>query len=309
MVEVIAERGLWSFLSSNAAGWLVETDDPQPVRSFQIRKDPGVIVQSYIDLVQKVATVQYYNPDYVFLFRGQCRDYLRGSASTLKPPIFRAGKIDPPEKQGIPSKSEIKRRYTKLNMAERLIQEIYPHKHGRTRLRRQRIIRWAILQHYKVCDTPLLDLTQSLRIAASFATDKLEPFGYVYMLGFPSIAGPLTASAEAALQLVRLSTACPPEAWRPHVQEGFLIGEYPDIDETAQREDYRHAEFDFGRRVVAKFRFDSSRFWRDDSPFPLVPHGALFPDDGEALVEISKEIRERVESNHVHPKPRQIDPG
>jgi hypothetical protein len=297
LVEVIAERGLWSFLSENPSDWSGSKDDPQPVRCSQVRRDPGVIVRDYIDLVQKVATVQFYNPDFVFLFRGQKQDYMRSAASTLKPPIFRANKTDPPHKQGIPLKSEIKTRYEILNESESLIQEFYPHKHGRQKLRRQRIIRWAILQHYEVCDTPLLDLTQSLRIAASFATDKSEPFGYVYMLGFPSIAGPLTASAEAALQLVRLSTACPPEAWRPHVQEGFLIGEYPDIDEAAQREDYRHAEFDFGRRVVAKFRFEPSRFWRDDSPFPLVPYEALFPDDGEALVEISKEIRRKVESD------------
>ena len=38
------------------------------------------------------------------------------------------------------------------------------------RLRRQRILRWSILQHYEICDTPLLDVTQSIRIAASFAS-------------------------------------------------------------------------------------------------------------------------------------------
>lgn len=41
------------------------------------------------------------------------------------------------------------------------------------RLKRQRILHWSILQHYEVSATPLLDVTHSLPIAASFAHTTL----------------------------------------------------------------------------------------------------------------------------------------
>jgi hypothetical protein len=80
---------------------------------------------------------------------------------------------------------------------------------------------WAILQHYEVCDTPLLDVTNSLRVAASFATNNPAAEGPVlYVLGVPSLSGSITASSEQGLQIIRLSSICPPEARRPYFQEG-----------------------------------------------------------------------------------------
>ena len=45
------------------------------------------------------------------------------------------------------------------------------------------------------------------------------------MLGVPNLSGAITASAEAGLQIVRLSSVCPPSAVRPHIQEGYLLGD------------------------------------------------------------------------------------
>jgi hypothetical protein len=70
-----------------------------------------------------------------------------------------------------------------------------------------------------------------------------------------------------------------------------LIGEYPDIADVSQKEDYEHYEFDFGRRLVAKYRFDPSRFWVRGGPFPPIPRDALYPDDGDALVDLRRKIR------------------
>jgi len=51
-----------------------------------------------------------------------------------------------------------------------------------------------------------------------------------------------TASSEAGLQVIRLSSACPPEAVRPHLQEGYLLGEYPEIADYEQNAHYDYYE-------------------------------------------------------------------
>ena len=49
---------------------------------------------------------------------------------------------------------------------------------------------WTLLQHYEVCYTPHLDLTQSLVVACSFAqmsSAKTDPYSYVYVFGVPEL--------------------------------------------------------------------------------------------------------------------------
>ena len=93
---------------------------------------------------------------------------------------------------------------------------------GVDRMKRQQILRWAILQHYEVCPTPLLDVTHSLRIAASFASAHADNSAYIFVVGVPNLSGAVTASAEASIQTIRLSSVCPPTAVRAHIQEGYL---------------------------------------------------------------------------------------
>ena len=164
---------------------------------------------------------------------------------------------------------------------------------GRDRLKRQRILRWAILQHYGVCRTPLLDVTHSLRIAASFATQNTKGSdAFVFVLGVPHLSGAVTASSEASLQIVRLSSACPPEAVRSHLQEGYLLGEYPEIPDFAQNEHYKYSEMDFGRRLIAKFRLRCKTFWKSPN-FSPATLGALFPSDRhDQLFELTKAIHD-----------------
>lgn len=174
---------------------------------------------------------------------------------------------------------ELGRRYNVLKSAEAALVQEYEARGfpDAARLRRQHILRWAILQHYEICATPLLDVTHSLRIAASFASENASDEAYVFALGVPNISGAITASAEAGLQIVRLSSVCPPSAVRPHIQEGYLLGEYPDLASPDQKEFYRHHEIDFGRRLIAKFIFDPEEFWERSASFPRVPHRALYP--------------------------------
>lgn len=258
-----------TFLST---GW-----SDQPVSNSLIREDPGFEVSSYDKLVSSVAQVAFYNKDHVLLFRGQPIEHVTNaddiSRTVLKPSLFRAI-------LGEPLKLALPQRFARLKRAESLLVESWKKDElaGLEDIVRHRILRWSILQHYEVCKTPLLDATHSLRVAVSFAaagTNRRK--AVLYVLAVPQLSGAVTASAEAGLQIVRLSGICPPSARRPHFQEGYLLGEYPEIDTVEQKRNYEAFENDFCRRLIAKFRLDLSGF-RDDKIFPLLPDRALYPD-------------------------------
>jgi hypothetical protein len=289
-MDTVGQQKLWSFSG--------KSENAEVMECTAIRKSDGLEVHSFLELARKVAELQFLNRDLVLMFRGQPKDYKNQKKNTsLKPTIFRFGKDGK-----LPSQSILRKRFEKLSMAEFELVERYQQfegtgrkqKHSVTRLQRQRILRWSILQHYEVCDTPLLDVTHSLRIAASFASQRSEEYSYLMVVGVPNLSGAITASADAGLQIIRLSSVCPPSAIRPHIQEGYLLGEYPEIAESSQKEHYFHYEIDFGRRLVAKFKFRPDSFWRASEDFPQLPEAALYPPD-DPLKEMADQIRLTVE--------------
>lgn len=268
-MEKVGDKRIWSYFD--------QQQTPRQAANRTIRRGAGHQVKTYFWLAKKVAELQFLNQDHVLLFRGQQRDFRtsRKSSSLLKPSIFRlAGNKRP-------TKAVLKRRFEVLRSAETALIAKYAPENPKDleRIKRHRIIRWAILQHYGVCFTPLLDVTHSLRIAASFAThnnDTTEAF--VFAFAVPNLSGAVTASSEAGLQIIRLSSACPPDAVRPHIQEGYLIGEYPEISDYQQNTQYRYFEMDFGRRLVAKFRFNpNDNFWSEK--YPPASYEALHPNE------------------------------
>lgn len=278
-METIGEHKIWTIDGNGSAR---SARHPAP------RKGTGCLVGSFLELATKIAELQFRNRDYVLLFRGQSGDFRnRAAQSTLKPTLFRAA----PDGHSPPGPGELESRFIRLREAEqRLVQHYrlsgFP---GVERLERQRILRWSILQHYEICPTPLLDVTHSLRIAASFASIDV-PEAFVFVLGVPNLSGAITASAEAGLQIVRLSSVCPPSAVRPHIQEGYLLGEYPELTDFSEKANYGHQEIDFGHRLVAKFRFCPATFWRDPN-FPRVNRDALYPPrDQDPLFDLALKI-------------------
>jgi hypothetical protein len=243
-----------------------------------------------MELAKKVASLQFKNPEHVLLFRGQSKDHLNQKKNTtLKPSLFRPVRGTKTN----PDQSRLIQRFGFLDDAERELVFLYGEQsdfQGKKALQRRRILRWAILQHYEICFTPLLDVTHSLRIAASFASDEASESVFLYVLGVPNISGSVTASAEAGIQIVRLSSVCPPNAVRPHIQEGYLLGEYPDMPDFHQKQHYGAYEIDFGRRLVAKFKFDPRTFWNDPD-FPQVGRTALYPEAGDPLNEIASRLK------------------
>lgn len=266
-METIGKQQLWSFVDGEP--------DAKVTDCVAVRQNAGRHVSSYLELATLVAELQFRNSDHVLLFRGQSGDYKNTKGNTsLKPTLFR------PMTKGNPNAGRLLRRFAALAEAESRLVKEYERASllGLDRLRRQRIVRWSVLQHYEVCRTPLLDVTHSLRIAASFATHGAKHEAFIFVLGVPNLSGGITASAEAGLQTVRLSSICPPSALRPHIQEGYLLGEYPDLAGFDQKEHYYHYEIDFGRRLVAKFRIRPKEFWRQDT-FPLISKEALYPSE------------------------------
>ena len=260
----------------------------------EVRSHPGIFVQDYISLAKIISGLQFYNRHHLFLFRGQDNDYRNKSQNTsIKPAIMRASST--PTK--VPSAKTLKERFDILREAEeKLIYEYTKEKFKfRKYLVKQRIIRWTLLQHYEICNTPLLDLTQSLRIAASFASIGSQDEAFIYVLGVPNVSGGITASAEAGLQIVRVSSVCPPSALRPHIQEAYLVGEYPDMGDFEQKELYKHSEMDFGRRLVAKFKFSPGSFWKKRA-FPKIPENALYPNRYDPLYKMATKIKKQIYS-------------
>lgn len=281
-METIGSNSLWSLLS--------RSEKADSTRCLQVRKGGGYLVRSYLELARKVALLQFRNRDHVLLFRGQASDYKNNSDNTtIKPTILRS---TAPRK--VPSENTLRARFETLQECEERLTEAYARYKfvGFSRLRRHQILRWSIVQHYEVCETPLLDVTQSLRVAASFASaSSEEDDAFLMVLGVPNISGAVTASDEAGLQIVRLASACPPDALRPHIQEGFLLGEYPGLLGVAQMEYYKHYQIDFARQLIAKFRFKPSAFWKVKDPFPKVEQSALYPNADDPVFEIAEAIR------------------
>jgi hypothetical protein len=280
-MERIGSQEIWSYFD----GGLKARSAP----NRDIRRGAGHPVQTYFELAKKVAELQFMNREHVLLFRGQGADYRTMNNNTaLKPSLFRLNKDE------IQTREIFANRFSALRSAEASLAELYAREKftGLERLKRYRVLRWAILQHYEVCRTPLLDVTHSLRIAASFASlGKESGEAFLFVLGVPNLSGAITASAESCLQVIRLSSACPPDAVRPHLQEGYLLGEYPEISDFEQNRQYEDHEMDFGRRLVAKFHLDLKTFWRSQN-FPPAPPEALYPRERrDSLLNLTQELK------------------
>ena len=257
-------------------------------------------VDSFENLIKEVAKLSYIHKDWLLFFRGQNCDHRnsRNSKSTFLPSIYRTKKGTLPEK-------ERTSRFSILEGASHILVKLLERKnisgHQDVKLRKE--IQWSILQHYEVCDTPYLDLTQSLRVACLFATlsynqkigDKeieVNPDqGYIFVFALPYITNRISINSEQDLINIRLLSICPPAALRPHHQEGYLVGT------TNIAEDYtmKH-ELDFNRRLIAKFEFkNDDEFWGKDKLPSKIDKELLYPIE-DSIREICLTIRNIKES-------------
>ena len=105
------------------------------------------------------------------------------------------------------------------------------------------------------------------------------------MLGLPNINGHISLFPHEGMVMVKLQAACPPEAKRPHYQQGFLVGSIP-----SDPKPYSYHFRNLVLRLVAKFRIpESCSFWK--AGYSCLPREVLTPTDevGEVVQEIKKQ--------------------
>lgn len=273
----LGKKKLWSHLSRY---------DNDKYTNRKIRLSKAKEVGSFRDLVRIIASISYNSPEYSLFYRGQGEDYeLLSGASSLYPSIYRM-------KGRSITKDVLEDKFKILKKAETLLLNVFKSNklEGHLKLANFRELVWAILQHYEVCKTPLLDITHSLRVASSFALEGSRSYGYVFVLGFPHIHGSISYYVEEELFNIKLLSICPPQAQRPYFQEGFLVGTFPVAEENKQ------PKLDVAKRLIAKFKIQKPRFW--DKDFHEIPHDALYPGN-DRVEDICKEIKQQLKLDSI----------
>jgi FRG domain. len=240
----------------------------------RIRASEGFKVTSFRQLMDEVANVTISNKNFEMFYRGQSKDYLnnqgayfkdRKPKSTIYPSICRPELTADGNLKYSIKKTQIIKRYDEL---EKMIDFV--------RGKRGSYFNefyYSLFQHYDILPTPLIDITQSLRVATTFALRKSN-IGYVYVLGLPYPNQSISYYSDLEIVLIKLQNVVPINAKRPRYQEGFLVGKYP-IRPTKTNGD------DLANRMVAKFLVDNSdgNFW--DNSFQPMPEEVLYPDNDE----------------------------
>lgn len=267
-MEALANDAIMSFVS----------DEKECVRlsvpGLPIARSNGHVVASYIELLQKVASLSYLNPRFKLLFRGQSKDYKlnrRGEQgdyySSLYPSLLRP-------LIGEESLDHLKNRFDRLHRAESLLKDHL----RKVDILHNQYARWAILQHYEVCQTPLLDATSSLQSALSFAIGDNGNEGYLFVLAFPQLSGPVSVSWESKTLVIDLAQMCSPEALRPHFQSGMLVGDFPSFYNFESLPSLSGLlARNFSCRLLTKFHLTNCESWKVEG-FSAVPQSILFPN-------------------------------
>lgn len=235
--------------------------------SSDIARCEALPIYTFRELVYEVAELSCLNKDQLLFYRGQARDYRnKGGATTLYPSIYRGDSV---------SKDELDLRFSYLrDSAANLktsIEAEFAGKESMKEVSLRKQIQWSILQHYEVCPTPFLDITQSLLVACSFAFFDSSEEAILYVLGMPYNTNRISRNSEHEIINIRLLSICPPEALRPYFQEGYLAGT-DGIDYRAVKK----TQYDFNRRLLAKYKLvDASGFWSDG--FRQLSSDTLFP--------------------------------
>ena len=260
-------------LMGNVWTYTGEQEEPKKIEFIKIRKDTskGHHVKNFFDLTSKVAKLAFLHPQWLLLFRGQREDYFTPKGLTyLYPTIYR----DESDKKALRKKVKQERFDELESKAKRLLEEYPRHFAERTweisRLKKHVELCWALIQHYEIAATPYLDVSSSLRVAASFALRESRS-GYVYVFAMPYPTGSISHFVDYDIKIVRLQAACPPSAKRPHFQEGYLIGS------CYIKADNRHSKENASSRLLAKFFIDDKDSFWTKNEFDPIPEEALLP--------------------------------
>lgn len=252
----------------------------------KIRASEGFPVRTFRQLMDEVANVTLSNKNYEMYYRGQTNDYKNNQAkfykgrtpkTTVYPTICRPEKNENGSLKHSIKKTQITRRYDDLSKMIDLVRGSKSYFNNE--------YYYALFQHYDVLPTPFIDITQSLRVAATFALRK-SATGFVYVFGLPYPNQSISYYSDMGIILIKLQNVVPVKAIRPRYQEGYLVGKYP-IRPTKTNGD------DLANRMIAKFLIDNSDgdFWRDKY-FQPMPDEILYPENDEVENSLMKKKKE-----------------
>lgn len=233
-----------------------------------------LFVHTYEQLVDCVSRIQHGNPHMLIFYRGQSQDHMLSGRTHITAKIYRSL-----------GRNELQTRFENLQQKSNdLIDVIEAHRvamgfsiSGLRMLRIYHQLRWALLQHYMVCPTPMIDITHSLHLASTFAQLRNpNKTGIIYLLGMPWMNQKIYHDTNEELVNIRLMSVCPPSARRPYFQEGYVAGPYP---EYRLSERSRIKYFDFSRRLIAKFEIPNNpSFWGHGvTMFRALPEEFVYP--------------------------------
>ena len=239
-------------------------------------------VSSFRQLVERVSFLTSMNKRFTLYFRGQAKNF--DPIPSIFRPTWRAFDTN----EDLPINESNRHGYWAelLRLGEGVFQICKSTSLGLPRYRGLRDVReaqWAIIQHYGLWPTPLIDVTSSLRVAASFAlgcqieSSNVSRSGYLFVVGMPDATGSITYSIDQHIILARLQSVCPPVAKRPHFQDGYLVGHFPMYDVGNPNATRKSS---LSKRLIALFRLtDDGSFWDDD--YPMIQATALIPNEDE----------------------------
>lgn len=240
----------------------------------------SINIETFHDLIMEIAELSYKNPDVMLFYRGQNNNYIKTKYATLYPTIYRSN-----SEKDINFDFDILEKTSTLLMTE-LEKDNNVDKEEIKELKKIKLLQYSILQHYEVCKTPLLDLTQSIKVACSFAIlDNKDKTGYIYVLGMPYVNGRISVDSEDYITKVRLLSISSSSSKRPFFQEGYLVQ-----TEFASNTDIEKGELDFNRRIVAIYKFkNTKKFWGSERP---IEKGNLYPEE-DTMKDICDRLKER----------------
>jgi hypothetical protein len=255
----------------------VKSDSLKQTWLSTIRATDPMQVNSYAELTDMVAKLAFFNRGHVLFFRGQPEEYCLGSEyPTIYPTMFRKIIKGEATKKKLEETLDVEEEILKIKNHHRK-----PRFHGAKSILESDHIRWALLQHYEICDTPLIDVTQSLHVAASFAIKNKpktkDAKGIIYVVALPWPSKNYHSNKEEGLYLVRLAGITPPQAKRPYRQEAYAAMSINVDKKPIDNIDV----YDLTNRLVCKFEINNSpEFWSDAiKPLPesfLAPKEDVF---------------------------------
>lgn len=319
---------------SNEPYKLIEFDTSEINPNFTIASSPPVVITSPNELKTRLAYLSQGNPDLKLLFRGQDEDYqsldteyqnfqnngATRTRSSLYPTLFREifdlknGEFFNPPSVTLAGHGQVPIDEFVAEFQEGSIRFLeFASSHGK------KINSWnfedvlqqfAILQHYEVIPTLMLDVTSEINTAMSFGYDETTKKCFLYVFGVPYRGEAISVFPKDDLLVIDLSRLMPPEALRPHYQSGFVLTAHPAIYQKVDglmlrvgTINYMPSKnvWDFSRFLLAKFEL-AGEFWESELSPKLSPVRSYFPDKSDPMFDLCNDVRTSIRLYSVNPK-------